>query len=402
MSRSAPNTELYNIIGNAIDFSAITFTSNKKYTFYEPNWLYTVDALKLIKYLNPNFDVETILLLAPQKDIASGAVQDMQYWIDRKYINWSPPASTGVSNVTYEKDLTVTSNQDYTLSLPKFDPSLGTLYSVAYSIGVKSMTISWTIENQNGAPLASNIIITRINTISSDNSPFVVGINPDIHGIPINLAATDGVPDSGTDYQNMIGYSIPDLILTSGTISKNLIDYIGDGSLSLDWTVDTIVAFPDLVSATFSTEQTLFFTVTYTYRTFSDTVQAGFLPSVLDQNALSLSNIKLSENTFIAPKFIPVFFIVNNIKGKTDTIWTLTDVTDPQNPNQIVVIKGGPYFIWRFSTIGSFTLRADVSDKNGNIFTAQIDNLINIVSKSDYINFIESQLDSRKISIQNK
>lgn len=227
MHTQTPNQETYRLLANVIDLNDVSLTpSNKKYTFYEPNWFYSLSMMKYLKLLHPGMDVETLFLTAPFSDIVSGAVQDMQYWIDRKYVAWSA--------------------------------------------------------SQTGGP------------------------------------------------------------------------------------VDT---------------------------------QVGFLPTEFDENSLSLANIKLSQNSFIAPKFKPVFFIVNNIKGKTDTIWTLTNVTDPNNNFQVISIKGAPYFIWRFPTIGTFSLSVQTFDNNSNSYVASVPNLVTILEQADYVSLVETQLNARKAQL---
>jgi hypothetical protein len=224
-----PNSDFYDLIVQVLDLNDVSLTpSNKKYTFYEPNWVFSQTMLKFLKNKYPTtFDVETMFLTAPFNDIMTGAVQDMQYWIDRGYIRWY--SSTG----------------------------------------------------------------------------------------------------------------------PGGQIDS----------------------------------------------------QEGYLPSEFYDNTFSLSNIKLTENTFNIPTFKPVFFIVNNIKGKTDAIWTLTNVTDPNNNFTVISTKGAPYFIYRFQDVGVYSLSVQVFDNNDNSFTAAIPNLINVLGPSDYVSLIESQLNARKVQL---
>lgn len=217
-----PNHKEYRIIGNAIDLSSVQFNSNKKYTFYEPNWLYSDHILKTLEQRYSNFDVETMFLNAPFEDIASGAAQNISYWQD-----------------------------------------------------------------------------------------------------------------------------------------KNFIKYVNN-------------------------------------------VQHGFIPSVLDENTLTLSNIKISDNAFIAPKFLPVFFFVNNIKGKTKVTWTLYDDTDPNNRIKLIRVRGVSYFIFRFPEEGVYSLNVEVQDSSNSIHSGESTNIIKIVDKEKYIEIIETLLESRKIKILNK
>jgi len=219
---SFPNVKEYKLVGNGIDLSNVVFNSNKKYTFYEPNWIYSEHTLKILEQRFPNFDVETMMLNAPFKDIVSGAVQSLAYWDDKGYIKY-------------------------------------------------------------------------------DNNK-----------------------------------------------------------------------------------------------------QIGFLPVLLDENTLSLSNIKVSDNSFVVPKFLPVFFIINNIKGKNRVVWTLYDDTDPNNRVKIIKIRGVSYFVYRFPETGVFSLNVEVEDINYGIHSGESTNIIRVVEREDYIKEVESLLNSRKVKILNK
>lgn len=221
---STPNTTYYKIVGNGINLEAVQFVSNKKYTFHEPQWFHSNEVLKTLELRYPSFDVETMFLMAPFRDVVDGAVQNLQYWKDRKYLKY---------------------------------------------------------------------------------------------------------------------------------------DDLGQ-------------------------------------------VQQGFMPSFLDENTLSLSNIKISENTFIAPKFLPVFFLVNNIKGKNQVDWTLYDDTDPDNRIKVIKIRGISYFVFRFNEVGTYSLTAEVRDNTGGIHSGDAISIIRVVEKDEYISIIESLLDTRKSESLNK
>lgn len=393
MSRSAPNTELYNIIGNAVDFSAITFDSNKKYTFYEPTWLYSLNALKLLELNNPQFDVETMFLRAPQRDIQSGAVQDPQYWVDRKYVRWvdENPASSTPVNITYTKTVNGNGNGVYFLSVPKFDTSLGILYKVRIQTKVIKRTAQFTAYNNTVSPAIFTPNVDFQDDIFFTNTPITATGNVVDPGGAITIAPAEGLNHSFDYHIN--------IVRTTTDASTNLNNYMGDDTIDIEWDTANELHIAGSLSSEITYTEELELTATYTYRAVNNVVQQGFLPSAVDQNSLSLTNIKVSENTFIAPKFIPVFFVINNIKGKDSALWTLTDITDPQNPQLVVKIKGAPYFIWRFPEIGQFSLVCDVSDQNANSFLGEAVHIITVLAKDDYIKIVEDQLNTRKVGL---
>jgi hypothetical protein len=218
------NNTSFNLVGNGVNLNAVTFSSNKKYTFYEPNWAVSDKILRTLEQRFPNFDVETLFLVAPFKDIISGAVQDYSYWEDKGYLKY----------------------------------------------------------------------------------------------------------DSSNDKQY------------------------------------------------------------------------GFIPSYFDENSLSMSSIKIFDSAFVAPKFLPVFFMVNNIKGKTRVTWTLYDDTDPEIRTKVIRVRGVSYFIYRFDSVGIYSLEVEVEDNSGSKHSGQTKNIISIVEKDEYIDFIESRLNTRKINLLNK
>lgn len=129
------------------------------------------------------------------------------------------------------------------------------------------------------------------------------------------------------------------------------------------------------------------------------TEQTGFLKSVFDENSLSMSQIKITDNQIIVPKYLSVFFLVNSVWGKTETTWYLRKRNSDSTFTDIITIKGGPFFIFRFPETGDFYLKAEVKDNNGNIHELDYDPVVKVLSKDDYIESIEDRLNSRKVKI---
>lgn len=129
------------------------------------------------------------------------------------------------------------------------------------------------------------------------------------------------------------------------------------------------------------------------YLQFIDNKQIGFLPTTIDQNVFNIDDIKIFNNSFQLPENGIGFFIVNNLDGKSDFIWSLTDV-DTQN--EIFRVKSVPFFVWKFKDVGNFTLSVEVIDNRGAHYFNQVENFIQVLNKRDYIISIEERLEARK------
>lgn len=131
----------------------------------------------------------------------------------------------------------------------------------------------------------------------------------------------------------------------------------------------------------------------------SSDVQKGFIPTLYDQNSFNLNDIKIFDSSFTIPENCPVFFNINNLDGKSEYVWTLID---SNREEEIVRVTGVPFFVWKFKDLGNFKLKVQVTDNRGTVYENEIDRLINVVDKIDYIKYTETRLNRRKIEILNK
>ncbi len=128
----------------------------------------------------------------------------------------------------------------------------------------------------------------------------------------------------------------------------------------------------------------------FIYQDTTKDIQKGFIPSLFDTNVFNLTQVKLYEDSFIIPKWAPIFFVINNIPGKTEFVWTLYD---EDGDKKLIQIKDVPFFIWRFSELGQYRLEVQVTDNRGNIYNKSFSRFINVKSKDEYIQFIERKID---------
>jgi hypothetical protein len=121
-------------------------------------------------------------------------------------------------------------------------------------------------------------------------------------------------------------------------------------------------------------------------------IQTGYLPSDYDQNTLSMTSVRATYNTIIAPLYHPVFIIISNLTSNVETEWTLT-----LNSNSIVTVKTTSYFVWRFVTPGEYTLHVKSTDTRGNVSVLDTTVTISVIMTVDeYQKYVEKQLNNRK------
>lgn len=130
------------------------------------------------------------------------------------------------------------------------------------------------------------------------------------------------------------------------------------------------------------------------YWKYENDEQIGHLPSVMDENAFSISKVKLYNERFVIPENAPVFFVINNIDGKNEFIWTLTDEITGE---EIMRVRSVPFFVWKFKDSGKFTLTVEVEDNRKTTYSNSMKNMITVKDKRDYIEHVEKRLDTRKV-----
>ena len=129
------------------------------------------------------------------------------------------------------------------------------------------------------------------------------------------------------------------------------------------------------------------------YWYFDNNQQYGFIPTTIDQNVFNLGDIKLFKDTFTIPENGIVFFVVNNLDGKNDFIWSLTNTVTGE---EMMRVKSVPFFIWKFKDIGNFSLSVRVIDNRETNYENSVQNFIRVLNKTQYSFEIEDRLNVRK------
>jgi hypothetical protein len=129
------------------------------------------------------------------------------------------------------------------------------------------------------------------------------------------------------------------------------------------------------------------------YWYFDGNSQYGFLPTTIDQNSLNVNDVKLFKETFSVPENGIIFFVVNNLDGKNEFIWTLINTITGE---EIFKVKSVPFFIWKFKDIGNFSLNIEVIDNRETNYRNGVQNFIRVLDKKSYIKNVENRLNLRK------
>lgn len=129
------------------------------------------------------------------------------------------------------------------------------------------------------------------------------------------------------------------------------------------------------------------------YWYFDNDTQYGFLPTTIDQNVFNVNDIKLFKGTFAFPENGIAFFVINNLDGKNDFIWTLTNTITGE---EIIRVKSVPFFVWKFKDIGNFSLKVTVIDNRETNYENSVQNFIRVLNKSQYSLETEERLNTRK------
>ena len=129
------------------------------------------------------------------------------------------------------------------------------------------------------------------------------------------------------------------------------------------------------------------------YWYFDNNQQYGFIPTTVDQNVFNLNDIKLFDGTFAVPENGIVFFVINNLDGKNDFIWSLTNTVTGE---ELMRVKSVPFFIWKFKDIGNFSLKVTVIDNRETNYENSVQNFIRVLNKTQYSFEIEDRLNVRK------
>lgn len=203
-------------------------------------------------------------------------------------------------------------------------------------------------------------------------------------------------PSGSPSPSNINGYNGDKytFFLPKKVFSKKAIDYLA--SLSPVFDEETMFLFAKTSDVLSGAVQDPSFWQDTKYWKFTNDEQIGYLPTTIDQNAFTINDIKLFEETFNTPENAIVFFVINNLDGKSEFIWKLTNY---RTGEEIVRAKSVPFFVWKFKDLGEFTLNVEVIDNSGTSYISEIQNFIRVLDKKEYVRVIERKLNDRKLEL---
>ena len=176
--------------------------------------------------------------------------------------------------------------------------------------------------------------------------------------------------------------------------SQRLVDYLKNTFPMFD--EDTLFLFAKTSDIITGAVQDPYFWQDKDYWRFENDKQIGYLPSTIDENSLKINSLKFFNERFKVPQHAPVFFVVNNLDGKQEYIWTLKDSFTKK---EITKVKGVPFFVWKFSDLGKYDISVEVKDNAGGTYLQEIENFVTVNNKINYIENIETRLNNRKLNV---
>lgn len=176
--------------------------------------------------------------------------------------------------------------------------------------------------------------------------------------------------------------------------SDRLVNYLKNNFPAFD--EETLFLFSKTSDMLSGAVQDPYFWSDTDYWKFDNDIQKGYLPTTIDENAFDVTKIKLFNQRFEIPRYAPMFFVIDSIDAKVEYIWTLTNNLTNE---EVVKVKGVPFFVWKFKDLGKYNLHVEVIDSSGASYFQNIENLITVNDKIQYTKNIENKLDERKLQL---
>lgn len=179
--------------------------------------------------------------------------------------------------------------------------------------------------------------------------------------------------------------------LTHNVFSEELVEFMSSISPVFDdETLFLLAKTSDILSGAVQDPS---FWVENKYWKFIDGKQIGHLPTLIDQNPFNMADTKMFDGSFEVPENVTVWFVVNNLDGKNDFVWTLTN---DNTGEEVFRVRSVPFFVWKFKDIGKFSIKVDVTDNRGTIYSNYMKKFVEVVTKAEYVPNVEARLNHRK------
>jgi hypothetical protein len=169
-------------------------------------------------------------------------------------------------STSYDTLVKGTGNDNYGLTIPKFNPSTGTLVSVVIKTSV-SVGYSFQAENTLNSSRSLSIGVGRYDYLSSvalTNSYTASGTQK-TYG-PFSFGATDATNGSGADYVAKGPFSfLSNTVVVNDSITTSTANFLGAGTVNFGYYPSTYSSIPQNLTYNFQANDTIHFSVTYYY-----------------------------------------------------------------------------------------------------------------------------------------
>jgi hypothetical protein len=168
--------------------------------------------------------------------------------------------------ISFDTIVTGSGNANHSFTFPKFNPSQGTLMEVNIKTEA-SLTYRFQLENRESVAINNyRVRVVRDDEVSGSALQTPLDYTHQATYGPYSLAASDGVPGSGSDYMAAGPVYVMNRQMMQSTVN-NTADFLGNGTVSLDYTATTYSIVFGSVNYNFNgtAEDTVRFTVTYRY-----------------------------------------------------------------------------------------------------------------------------------------
>ncbi len=194
---------------------------------------------------------------------------------------------TNLRHITYDTLIIGTANDEYSINLPQFDPSIGTLVSVKLNSTI-SLNYGFTLQNVEAVQRDFTVQVVRDDNFTSSalNDPYSNEVDTSIGEFLLNP----------NDIVSKNPYTVLYRFSQNDSITSNVVPFLGNNNVAFDYTTLTYANLYGSSQYAFnaSANDTIRFSVTYYY--CENTVLANNLVS-FSADKESSAAVKLSWST---------------------------------------------------------------------------------------------------------